>query len=118
MQPDITLCGSLEQAKAIALLCQHHNVRYSPLVWDSAIGIAAAVHFMAAVPDYPHTNHPALPAIGSTEISQSAFAHTADDVLRVSGVALPLPPSWRTSYVEDALFLQRSKSLLPVVLTL
>ena len=33
VQPDLTLCGGLDQAKGIALLCQLHNVRYSPHVW-------------------------------------------------------------------------------------
>jgi D-galactarolactone cycloisomerase len=42
-QPDLTLCGGLDQAKGIALLCQLHNVRFSPHVWGSAVGLAAAV---------------------------------------------------------------------------
>jgi D-galactarolactone cycloisomerase len=33
VQPDLTLCGGLDQARAIAVLCQLHNVGLSPHVW-------------------------------------------------------------------------------------
>ena len=62
-QPDLTLCGGLDQAKGIALLCQLHNVRLSPHVWGSAVGLAAAIHFVAALPAYPHTDHIPTPRL-------------------------------------------------------
>jgi D-galactarolactone cycloisomerase len=57
VQPDLTLCGGLDEAKAIAALCRLHNIGLSPHVWGGPVGLAAALHFMAALPDYPHTDH-------------------------------------------------------------
>jgi D-galactarolactone cycloisomerase len=62
-QPDPTLCGGLDQAKAVALLCQAHNVRYSPHVWGSAVSVAAAVHLLASLPDYPHSDNAPYPRL-------------------------------------------------------
>lgn len=57
LQPDLTLCGGFDQAKGIATLCQIHNLRYSPHCWGSAVGLAAAVHLLSALPNYPHSDH-------------------------------------------------------------
>jgi len=70
-QPDLTLCGGLDQAKGIALLCQLHNVRFSPHVWGSAVGLAAAVHFVAALPDYPHTDHVPAPCLIEYDVGEN-----------------------------------------------
>ncbi len=56
VQPDLTLCGGFDQARAIAALCRIHNLRYSPHCWGGAVGLAAAVHFLSALPDFPHTD--------------------------------------------------------------
>jgi D-galactarolactone cycloisomerase len=83
-QPDLTLCGGLDQAKGIAVLCQLHNVRFSPHVWGSAVGLAAAVHFMAALPDYPHTDHLPAPALIEYDVG--------DNPLRDELLTRPLKP--------------------------
>lgn len=62
-QPDPTLCGGLDQAKAIAILCQAHSIRFSPHVWGSAVSVAAAVHLLASLPDYPHSDHSPYPRL-------------------------------------------------------
>jgi D-galactarolactone cycloisomerase len=63
VQPDPTLCGGLDQAKAVALLCQAHNLRFSPHVWGSAVSVAAAVHLLASLPDYPHSDNAPYPRL-------------------------------------------------------
>jgi len=63
VQPDLTLCGGLDQAKAISILCQAHNLRFSPHVWGGAVSVAAAVHLLAALPDYPHSDNPPYPRL-------------------------------------------------------
>ena len=63
LQPDLTLCGGFDQAKGIAMLCQIHNLRYSPHCWGGAVGLAAAIHFLAALPDYPHSDHLPTPRL-------------------------------------------------------
>ncbi|MDP6405245.1 MAG: mandelate racemase/muconate lactonizing enzyme family protein [Alphaproteobacteria bacterium] len=52
--PDIAICGGLSEVRAIADLCALHGVRLSPHVWGSGVGLAAAVHMLAALPDHPH----------------------------------------------------------------
>jgi D-galactarolactone cycloisomerase len=71
VQPDLTLCGGLDQAKAIAVLCQLHNVGISPHVWGSPVGLAAALHFMAALPDYPHTDHMPYPRMVEYDVGEN-----------------------------------------------
>jgi D-galactarolactone cycloisomerase len=83
-QPDLTLCGGLDQAKAIAMLCQLHNVRFSPHVWGSGVGLAAAVHFVAALPGYPHTDNVPAPCLIEYDVS--------DNPLRDEVLAKPLKP--------------------------
>jgi D-galactarolactone cycloisomerase len=84
VQPDLTLCGGLDQAKGIALLCQLHNVRFSPHVWGSGVGLAAAVHLVAALPGYPHTDHVPAPCLIEYDVS--------DNPLRDEVLAKPLKP--------------------------
>lgn len=71
LQPDITLCGGFDQAKGVALLCNIHNLRYSPHCWGSAVGLAAAVHFLAALPDYPHSDHLPTPCLLEYDIGEN-----------------------------------------------
>ncbi len=54
VQPDLALCGGLDVARSIGVLCGLEHLRLSPHVWGSGIGLAAAVHWLAALPAYPH----------------------------------------------------------------
>jgi D-galactarolactone cycloisomerase len=63
VQPDLTLVGGFDEARKIATLCQIHNVRYSPHVWGGAVGLAAAIHLLAALPDWPHTDNVPYPRL-------------------------------------------------------
>lgn len=63
LQPDLTLCGGLDEGKAIWTMVRLANLRLSPHVWGGAVGLAAAVHFIAALPPSPHTErvpHPVM----------------------------------------------------------
>jgi D-galactarolactone cycloisomerase len=63
-QPDLALCGGLSQGRLIAQLCTLRHARLSPHVWGTGIGLAAAVHLVAAQPPYPATtNEPDPPWI-------------------------------------------------------
>jgi D-galactarolactone cycloisomerase len=95
LQPDLTLCGGFDQAKGVATLCQIHNLRYSPHCWGSAIGLAAAVHFLAALPDYPHSDHLPIPRLLEYDVGENPLR---DDLLNeplgaVNGeIAVPAGP--------------------------
>jgi D-galactarolactone cycloisomerase len=71
VQPDLTVCGGLDEARAIAVLCRLHNVGLSPHVWGSPVGLAAALHFMAALPDYPHTDHLPYPRMVEYDVGEN-----------------------------------------------
>ncbi len=55
VQPNLGRCGGFSEARLIADLATTENVAVRPHVWNSAVGMAAAVQFAASVPDYPHS---------------------------------------------------------------
>lgn len=95
LQPDLTLCGGFDQAKGIATLCQIHNLRYSPHCWGSAVGLAAALHLLSAMPDYPHSDNLPTPRLLEYDVGENPLR---DDLLTkplsaVNGqVAVPKGP--------------------------
>jgi D-galactarolactone cycloisomerase len=52
-QPDVSLCGGLTEALAIAQIASAWHVRVSPHVWSGAIGLAASLQFAAMLSDLP-----------------------------------------------------------------
>ncbi len=95
VQPDLTLCGGFDQAKGIATLCQIHNLRYSPHCWGSAVGLAAAVHFLAALPDYPHSDHLPYPRLLEYDVGANPLRDDllVEPLMAVNGeVAVPDGP--------------------------
>ena len=54
VQPNLARCGGLSEARRIATLASTANIGVRPHIWNSAIGLAAAVQFAASVTDYPH----------------------------------------------------------------
>lgn len=51
LQPDITRCGGLTEAKKIAAMASAHNKVVIPHAWSSGIVIAASLHFIASTPN-------------------------------------------------------------------
>jgi D-galactarolactone cycloisomerase len=63
VQPDLTICGGFDETRTISAMTRLANLRLSLHVWGGAVGLAAAVHFLAALPPSPHTEripHPVL----------------------------------------------------------
>jgi D-galactarolactone cycloisomerase len=63
LQPDLSLCGGFWQARQIAQLALANHLRLSPHVWGTGIGLAAAVHFVASLPAYPHSHNIPKPTL-------------------------------------------------------
>lgn len=59
VQPNVTHCGGLSEARFIAKLATTENVVVRPHVWNGGVGLVAALHFAASIPSYPHAG--ALP---------------------------------------------------------
>ena len=50
VQPDVTKCGGLTEARRIAWLAYDHNVHFVSHGWNTAVGLAADLHLAAALP--------------------------------------------------------------------
>ncbi|MDB5378404.1 MAG: gci 2 [Rubritepida sp.] len=71
LQPDLTLCGGLDTARTIGALCGAEHLRVSPHVWGTGIGLAAAVHWVAALPSYPHAENVPYPALIEYDVGRN-----------------------------------------------
>jgi L-alanine-DL-glutamate epimerase-like enolase superfamily enzyme len=50
IQPDCTKVGGLSESRRIAWLAYDHNVSFVPHGWNTAVGLAADLHLVAALP--------------------------------------------------------------------
>ncbi len=73
LQPDLTLCGGFDEGKAIWTLTRLANLRLSPHVWGGAVGLAAAVHFIASLPPSPHTDRVPWPVLLELDQGENAL---------------------------------------------
>ena len=73
VQPDLTLCGGFDVARTIGVLCAAEHLRISPHVWGTGIGLAAAVHFVASLPNYPHGAHVPFPPLVEYDIGRNTL---------------------------------------------
>jgi D-galactarolactone cycloisomerase len=73
VQPDLTLCGGFDVARTIGVLCAAEHLRISPHVWGTGIGLAAAVHFVASLPNYPHGAHVPYPPLVEYDVGRNGL---------------------------------------------
>jgi D-galactarolactone cycloisomerase len=94
VQPDLSLCGGFWQGRAISQLATLEHLRLSPHVWGSGVGLAAAVHFVAALPVYPHAHNVPRPPLVEYDVGANP--------LRDSILKHPLRPEAGAIAVPDA----------------
>ncbi|MVW80408.1 mandelate racemase/muconate lactonizing enzyme family protein [Bordetella sp. 02P26C-1] len=63
VQPDVCAAGGISECRKIATLAAAHGVECVPHAWGSAIGLAATLHFLAALPDQPPSFRPMPPLL-------------------------------------------------------
>lgn len=63
VQPDVCAAGGISECRKIAALASAHGVECVPHAWGSAIGLAATVQFLAALPDTPPAFRPVPPML-------------------------------------------------------
>lgn len=63
IQPDVCAAGGISECRKIATLAAAHGVECVPHAWGSAIGLAATLHFIAALPDQPPSFRPMPPLL-------------------------------------------------------
>jgi D-galactarolactone cycloisomerase len=71
VQPDLALCGGLDVARTVGILCGAEHLRLSPHVWGSGIGLAAAMHWVASLPDYPHSGNVPYPTLVEYDVGRN-----------------------------------------------
>jgi len=71
LQPDLALCGGLSVARFIGELAATAHLRVSPHVWGTAVGLAAAVHWVASLSEYPHHGNDPTPTLVEYDIGRN-----------------------------------------------
>ncbi len=94
VQPDVCAAGGISECKKIANLAATHGVECVPHAWGSAVGLAATIQFLAALPYQPPCLIPAEPLL-EFEQEQNPFRdHLAlQPIVQRNGVvAVPTGP--------------------------
>ena len=81
IQPDVCAAGGISECRKIATLASAHGVECIPHAWGSAIGLAATLHFLAALPDQPPSFRP-MPPLLELEQCENPFR----DLLSVDAI--------------------------------
>lgn len=71
LQPDLSLCGGFWQGRKIAELAYASHLRLSPHVWGGAVGLAAALHYMASLSVYPHAGNVPKPVLLEYDLGEN-----------------------------------------------
>jgi D-galactarolactone cycloisomerase len=61
VQPDVSSCGGFGEARGIVEMASTWNVRVSPHVWGTGIGLAASLQLAAVVPRFPDVRVESVP---------------------------------------------------------
>ena len=92
VQPNLARCGGLSEARAIAKLATTENVAVRPHIWNSGVGLAAAVQFAASLSEYPHARNVPEPMMVEFDRSENPLR---DEILETpfdpTGGSLDVP---------------------------
>lgn len=113
VQPNLARCGGLSEARRIADMATTENVGVRPHIWNSAVGLAAAVQFAASVSEYPHTRHVPDPMMVEFDRSENPLrTEILEEGFDPTGGSLDIPqePGLGISVDEAALERYRTDS--------
>src|SRR5438552_2473872 len=82
VQPDATKCGGISEALRIAWMAYDHNVQWLPHGWNTAIGLAADLQLVAAVPVARYVEY-LTPTPYIDELIMVPFKPDAEGFLRI-----------------------------------
>ncbi len=72
MQPDVCICGGFTEFKKIAAMASANHVRVIPHMFGTAIRLAATLHLLATLPDFPRALEP-FPTLLEYDMSENAL---------------------------------------------
>ena len=103
LQPDLTLCGGVEAARAVAMLAAEEHLRLSPQGGLTGVGLAAAVHWAASLAHGESVPFPPMVGydVGHHPLRDALLA----EPLRLRGGMLDVPagPGLGIALAPDAL---------------
>src|SRR5215471_12390050 len=82
VQPDATKCGGLTEALRIAWIAEAHNILLVPHGWNTAVGLAADLHLVAALPVARYVEY-LTPCVYLTDLITDAFRPDKDGFLPI-----------------------------------
>jgi D-galactarolactone cycloisomerase len=91
VQPDVCAAGGISECRKIASIASAHGVECVPHAWGSAIGLAATLHFLAALPDQPPSFRPMPPLLEFEQCENPFRDHlSVEPIVQTRGkVAVP-----------------------------
>ena len=91
IQPDVCVCGGFTEYRKIAAMASANHVRVIPHMFGTAIRLAATLHLLAAMPDWPRAHEP-FPTLLEYDMSENALrTELAREPIRHSGGIVSVP---------------------------
>jgi D-galactarolactone cycloisomerase len=112
VQPDLSMCGGIRVGREIALLARLQHVRLSPHVCGGGIGLAAACHFVASLPGYPHSRNIVPPPLIEYDVGDNALRDTIFKqpiAVENGACVLPTAQGWASSSTQPAFAVSTSR---------
>ena len=107
IQPDVTKVGGLSEEYRIAMHAYDHSILFAPHGWNTAVGLAADVQLVAAVPTARGVEY-ITPAPYIEDIVAEPFALDADGLL-----AIPEAPGLGVAWNSDGVKAHSGMDLTP-----
>ena len=104
IQPDCSLVGGLSEAHRVGWLAYDHNILTVPHGWNNAVGLAADLHLVAALPVARWVEF-LTPSPYIEEIVTTPFRLDADGLLPIPtapGLGIELDPAGLAKYAGSA----------------
>jgi D-galactarolactone cycloisomerase len=101
-QPDLTGCGGISEGLRIAAITNAAQVSCFPHVWGSAVAVAAALHFVAALPD-PVPSRAAQRPLVELDQAPNALREQLSDLTTGPLIAVPEGPGLGITIDRDVL---------------
>ncbi|HEX2826267.1 MAG TPA: mandelate racemase/muconate lactonizing enzyme family protein [Burkholderiales bacterium] len=107
IQPDVCVCGGFTEYRKIAAMASANHVRVIPHMFGTAIRLAATLHLLAALPDWPRAHEP-FPTLLEYDMSENALrTELAREPIRHKGGIVDVPQGPGLGIEIDREVLQR-----------